>query len=1471
MLRSLLESSASMAVSIDASEVIEETVSLEENSGEVSAARDPNEDVFCIDLSSIKAVSLSDQAAELKALNLAVYDQEVMEQSVLQQVDTALEKRQLDKAIKDVCQDIRSSQQQQRKAQEVLATGGSKGQMMILGKEIETRHKKLTTLRAQLASLKEKRTKQESVQPTEDKTDLLHVGVIGETETEHKIRLGEMTPFGTTLGSAVSSISRSEGLSEFEKYLQRQEQLQMSRTKDLEKRGKLEDQSKEHRPALKRRILQPHKGRKKERLGTTTSEVYRGKSQSAGPLLSEQTALEDSDYVPSEGEWAALECEEVDILRMQLINNVCWSDLTVVKKSPRRAKNSKVRRKRMTSSRPADWGSDDSDWEYSDDESRAKRRSRCKKEIDDGNVEDYQERLKLLEGQGHDVYPPHELDEGFKQRCGGILGDEMGLGKTVQIIALLAGLHYSKLVSKQAGICGLGPTLIVCPTTVMHQWVKEFHTWWPPLRVAVLHMSGSYTGKREHLIGNIISKGGILITSYVGVVQHKTSLLARNWHYLILDEGHKIRNPDSQVTLAVKQFCTPHRLILSGSPMQNSLKELWSLFDFVFPGKLGTLPVFLAQLAVPITEGGYANASEVQVATAYKCASVLRDTIAPYLLRRMKTDVGTHISLPPKSEQVLFCRLTEEQRRYYKAYLESGEVERILKGTAQIFVGLIALRKICNHPDLFSGGNKLFTWENEDCLKEEDRFGYWSKAGKMLVVKSLLKIWHKQGHRVLLFTQSRQVSLLVSLAQAGTQMLCILEKFVQTQGYCYLKLDGGTSISARQPLINKFNTDSQYFVFLLTTRVGGLGVNLTGADRVVIYDPDWNPATDTQARERAWRIGQRNRVTVYRLITAGTIEEKVTTLSLLRNQQNHKYIKKGATMEEIFLERTRYKLYMYHRQIFKQFLANKVLSDPRQRRFFKTNDLFELFTLKESDQDGSTETAAIFAGTGSEVKVKPKSLSRDRTNKHAQEYVRKSTSLSNPMGSSSLSSTLSVSKIEDMKKLAQRLNREFTDRRAALPSSDTTEPSSCDATKSTNCDITESPSCDATKSTNCDITESLGCDVTKSTNCDITESPGCDVTKSTNCDITESPGCDVTKSTNCDITESPGCDVTKSTNCDIIKSPVCDVTKSTNCDITESPGCDVTKSTNCDITESPGCDVTKSTNCDIIEPPSCNVIKSTNCDITESPSCNVIKSTNCDIIEPPSCNSRKLPNCNVRESPSVNFSESPSSNLTISQSDNLTESPGCNHRPLLMLHKAPVKDISTFYCEQLEENSQQATTSIDKSSDESRRATTSVDKSSDGSRRATTSVDKSSDESRRATTSVDKSSDGSRRATTSVDKSSDGSRRATTSVDKSSDGSKRATTSADKSPDRSRRARHVDTGTDGERHRKKRRGGMFEGKYVPYLVKQASVAKSEELNQSQDDYVLRKLFNKSGLQTSLCHDSVRCFPGMQTSLCHDSV
>uniref|UniRef100_S4RUA7 Excision repair cross-complementation group 6 n=1 Tax=Petromyzon marinus TaxID=7757 RepID=S4RUA7_PETMA len=338
------------------------------------------------------------------------------------------------------------------------------------------------------------------------------------------------------------------------------------------------------------------------------------------------------------------------------------------------------------------------------------------------------------------------------------------------------------------------------------------------------------------------------------------------------------------VALFLAQFRTPHRIILSGSPVQNNLKELWSLFDFVFPGKLGTLPVFMEQFSVPITQGGYSNASDVQVQTAYKCACVLRDTIKPFLLRRMKADVKVNLALPDKNEQV--------------------------------FTALITLRKICNHPDLLTGGLNA-----EDDELAPSGFGYWRRSGKLLVVEALLRMWRRQGHRVLLFTQSRQ-------------MLDILEKFVQGEGYSYMKMDGTTSIATRQPLIDKFNKDESMFMFLLTTHVGGIGVNLTGANRVIIFDPDWNPSTDTQARERAWRIGQLRQVTIYRLVSAGTIEEKI-----------------------------------YHRQIFKQFLTNRVLKDPRQQRFFKANDLFELFALTDPDSSQGTETSALFAGTGSDVRV----------------------------------------------------------------------------------------------------------------------------------------------------------------------------------------------------------------------------------------------------------------------------------------------------------------------------------------------------------------------------------------------------------------------------------------------------------------------------------------------------------------------
>lgn len=514
------------------------------------------------------------------------------------------------------------------------------------------------------------------------------------------------------------------------------------------------------------------------------------------------------------------------------------------------------------------------------------------------------------------------LWELYQQKVGGIIGDEMGLGKTIQVIAFLAGLHYTKKLTQ--------PIIVVCPPTVMKQWVDEFHRWWPPLRVSILHTSGSgmvnlknesrmedrmtsqmwESGRSKagskgfkaakRILKRVLEEGHVLVTTYAGLQTYASLLIPVDWGCAVLDEGHKIRNPDTAITIHCKELRTPHRLILSGTPMQNNLTELWSLFDFVFPMRLGTLVNFRLQFEFPIRQGGYANASNLQVQTAAKCAETLKDAISPYLLQRFKIDVAA--DLPKKSEQVLFCKLTKTQRAAYEAFIASGEMSSIIRGKREALFGIDILRKICNHPDLPE--------HRTLSVKADYNYGSGAKSGKMQVVKSLLELWRDTGHKTLLFAQHRI-------------MLDILEKFIGSlTGFTYRRMDGNTPIKSRQSMVDEFNNDPDIHVFLLTTKVGGLGVNLTGADRVIIYDPDWNPSTDLQARERAWRLGQKREVTVYRLMTAGTIEEKI-----------------------------------YHRQIFKQFLTNKILRDPKQRQTFQMSDLQDLFTL---GNDGPTETSQLF-------------------------------------------------------------------------------------------------------------------------------------------------------------------------------------------------------------------------------------------------------------------------------------------------------------------------------------------------------------------------------------------------------------------------------------------------------------------------------------------------------------------------------
>ncbi|KAK1661494.1 hypothetical protein QYE76_049653 [Lolium multiflorum] len=516
------------------------------------------------------------------------------------------------------------------------------------------------------------------------------------------------------------------------------------------------------------------------------------------------------------------------------------------------------------------------------------------------------------------------------QRAGGIIGDEMGLGKTVQVLSFLGALHDSSMYK---------PSIVICPVTLLQQWKREASKWYPKFKVEILHdsaNSSSKKGKRysdseseadwdseqeevthakpakkwDDLISRVVNSGsGLLLTTYEQLRIVREKLLDIEWGYAVLDEGHRIRNPNAEVTLVCKQLQTVHRIIMTGAPIQNKLSELWSLFDFVFPGKLGVLPVFETEFSVPITVGGYANATPLQVSTAYRCAVVLRDLIMPYLLRRMKADVNAQ--LPKKTEHVLFCSLTPEQRNTYRAFLASSEVEQIFDGNRNSLYGIDVLRKICNHPDLL---------EREHAAQNPD-YGNPERSGKMKVVEQVLKVWKDQGHRVLLFAQTQQ-------------MLDILENFLTIREYEYRRMDGLTPPKQRMALIDEFNNTDEIFIFILTTKVGGLGTNLVGANRVIIFDPDWNPSTDMQARERAWRIGQKRDVTVYRLITRGTIEEKV-----------------------------------YHRQIYKHFLTNKVLKNPQQRRFFKARDMKDLFTLQDEDRHGATETSSIFGQLSDDVNI----------------------------------------------------------------------------------------------------------------------------------------------------------------------------------------------------------------------------------------------------------------------------------------------------------------------------------------------------------------------------------------------------------------------------------------------------------------------------------------------------------------------
>jgi SNF2 family DNA or RNA helicase len=427
---------------------------------------------------------------------------------------------------------------------------------------------------------------------------------------------------------------------------------------------------------------------------------------------------------------------------------------------------------------------------------------------------------------------------------GGILADDMGLGKTLQVITLL---QYEKQTS---GSC---TSIVVVPTSLIYNWCSEVNKFAPDLIITAVVGNKA---ERESLIKSALDSD-ILVTSYALIRRDIDSYKNFTFRYCILDEAQHIKNPASQAAKAVKQLIANHKLALTGTPMENNLTELWSVFDFILPGYMRSHSKFVEKYEGPISKGDTAALSS------------LSKQLKPFILRRLKQDVLKE--LPEKIEHVIEAELTDEQKKLYIAYLEQakGDLFKEInekgfeRSQMKILSVLTRLRQLCCHPSLFIDD-------------------YEGDSGKLLLLKEVVEDALMAGHRILLFSQF-------------TSMLAIIKEWLIESQIDYLYLDGSTPAEERIRLVRGFN-NGEGKIFLLSLKSGGTGLNLTGADTVIHYDPWWNPAVEDQATDRAYRIGQTKTVHVMKLVTHGTIEEKILNLKDRKKQLVNAVIQSGETL-----------------------------------------------------------------------------------------------------------------------------------------------------------------------------------------------------------------------------------------------------------------------------------------------------------------------------------------------------------------------------------------------------------------------------------------------------------------------------------------------------------------------------------------------------------------------------------------------
>ena len=478
----------------------------------------------------------------------------------------------------------------------------------------------------------------------------------------------------------------------------------------------------------------------------------------------------------------------------------------------------------------------------------------------------------------------------------GILCDDMGLGKTLQTICMLSSDHHlNDQISKETNEPMI--SLIVCPTSLVGHWNHEIQTFATNLKPLV--MAGN-SQIRKQLHAEFSSQHNVIITSYDILRNDLDFFKQRQYNYCVLDEGHIIKNPKTQLSMAVKSINAVHRLILTGTPIQNNVVELWSLFDFIMPGFLGSEKIFTERFAKPIiamkslVSGKSKPKPELQKKIQEKgilALEALHRQVLPFLMRRVKDDVLK--DLPPKIIQDYYCEMSDLQRLLYDDFVKEQAIRiatdlsdshlRNKEAGSHIFKALQYMRKLSNDPFMvLSGEHPKYKEAMELIVKSGSKPNDLKHCPKLMALKELLSglglgdnerdssgenVAAVTNHRVLIFCQLKAML---------NRVAAMLDNFMPS--ISYVRMEGSTEHSKRHDLVLKFNSDPSIDMMLLTTNVGGLGLNLTGADTVIFVEHDWNPMKDLQAMDRAHRLGQKRTVNVFRLITKNSLEEQIMSL-----------------------------------------------------------------------------------------------------------------------------------------------------------------------------------------------------------------------------------------------------------------------------------------------------------------------------------------------------------------------------------------------------------------------------------------------------------------------------------------------------------------------------------------------------------------------------------------------------------------